>query len=341
MSTVRPADDAAYAEAVARLAADRLVAFPTETVYGLGAAAASDAAVARVFAAKGRPADHPLIVHLATADALGDWADPLPAVARALTDAFWPGPLTLVLPAAAHVSRRVTGGQATVAVRQPDHPVAAALLTRFGGALVAPSANRFGHVSPTRAAHVAAEFADDDVLVLDGGPCRVGVESTILDLTADAPRILRPGAVTAADLAGVLGPRAPHATSDATPDGPSDGPPPGRAGAAGDADAPRVPGALPSHYAPRARAASLPPDAVAAALEADPGAVALVRAAVLPPHLAARAERLPEDPAGYAHRFYDAVRRLDAGRPSVLWIETPPAGEAWAAIRDRVARATA
>ena len=193
--------------AAERLARGELVAFPTETVYGLGADASSAAAVARIFAAKGRPADHPLIVHLAEAAHMAHWATDLPAVTWALAEAFWPGPLTLIVPRAAHVLNDVTGGQATVGLRVPSHPVARELLRAFAAlgdgprGVAAPSANKFGHVSPTTAAHVREEFGDA-IYVLDGGACEVGIESTIIDCTAvdqqgaGRLRLLRPGLIT-------------------------------------------------------------------------------------------------------------------------------------------------
>jgi L-threonylcarbamoyladenylate synthase len=178
------------------LRAGGLVAVPTETVYGLGADAENAAAVARVFQVKGRPRSHPLIVHIGGADLLGDWAEDVPATARRLAECFWPGPLTLVLRRGRRVPLEATGGLETVAVRVPAHPVALALLTAFGGGVAAPSANRFGSVSPTTADHVRAELGDAVDFVLDGGPCQVGVESTIVDATGDTPSILRPGGVT-------------------------------------------------------------------------------------------------------------------------------------------------
>src|SRR5690349_19076998 len=187
------------------LRAGGLVAFPTETVYGLGANAEDPAAVSRIFQVKGRPPSHPLIVHLGGAELLGDWVEDVPATARLLAERFWPGPLTLVLRRGRRVPLEATGGLETVAVRVPDHPVALALLSAFGGGVTAPSANRFGSVSPTTADHVRAELGDAVDFVLDGGPCEVGVESTIVDVTGDVPTVLRPGGVTREDLEAVLG----------------------------------------------------------------------------------------------------------------------------------------
>ena len=192
-------------QAVAILRAGGLVAFPTETVYGLGADASNDAAVGRVFSVKGRPTDHPLIVHLADAEQLDGWAAIVTPTARLLADAFWPGPLTILVERSASVSLAVTGGRSTVGLRVPDHPVARELLRAFGGGIAAPSANRFGRVSPTTAAHVAADLGEDVDVVLDGGPCRVGVESTIVDLTGEVPVVLRSGGISIDRLEELLG----------------------------------------------------------------------------------------------------------------------------------------
>lgn len=228
-----------------------LVAFPTETVYGLGANAEDPAAVARIFQAKGRPPSHPLIVHIGGAQLLDDWVQEVPATARLLAQHFWPGPLTLVLRRSQRVPLEATGGLETVAVRVPEHPVALALLSAFGGGVTAPSANRFGSVSPTTADHVRAELGDAVDFVLDGGSCEVGVESTIVDVTGEIPSLLRPGGVTREDLEAVLGrPISLDATSDV-----------------------RVPGQHPSHYAPRARVVLVEPENIAAeaALAQDAG----------------------------------------------------------------------
>lgn len=227
------------------LRAGGLVAFPTETVYGLGANAEDSAAVGRIFQVKGRPPSHPLIVHIGGAELLDDWVQDVPATARLLAEHFWPGPLTLVLRRGRRVPLEATGGLQTVAVRVPDHPVALGLLSIFGGGVTAPSANRFGSVSPTTADHVRAEFGDAVDFLLDGGPCQVGVESTIVDATGDAPSILRPGGVTREDLEAVLG--CPLAIPSTSPV--------------------RVPGQHPSHYAPRARVVLVEPEKVVAEAE--------------------------------------------------------------------------
>lgn len=292
----------------ARVLADGgVVAFPTETVYGLGAAAHAPDAVRRVFAIKGRPADHPLIVHLASAGQLDEWATRVPASARALTDALWPGPLTVLVERAAHVPDVVTGGRPTVGLRVPAHPMALALLAAVGDGVAGPSANRFGKVSPTTAEHVLADLGDDVDLVLDGGPCAVGLESTIVDCTLDPPVLLRPGGVPVEQLDEVLGARVQRHDS-----GPS-----------------RAPGMLASHYAPSCRV-ELAADASAAA--------ALVEA-----HTAAGRRVQVHDPngdlAGYARDLYGALRRADVEGLDVLVVVTPPAQGLGLAINDRLRRA--
>lgn len=297
--------------AVAALRAGELVAFPTETVYGLGADARNEAAVGRVFAAKGRPAEHPLIVHLAGAAELPLWADPVPPEALALAARFWPGPLTLILPRAAGVPDAVTGGQPTVGLRVPGHPLAEELLRRFGGGLAAPSANRFGRISPTRAEHVADELGERVRFVLDGGPCRVGLESSIVDLSGDAPRLLRPGGVARAALEAALG----------------------RPLGGADAGAPRAPGTLASHYAPRT-----PTFLVATAAAGDVGTAVISRRAAPAGHAGAW-RRLPDDPEGYGRALYGALRDLDAAGAQRILVERVPEAPAWEAVADRLRRA--
>jgi len=215
-----------------------IVAFPTETVYGLGANALDEAAVRRVFQVKGRPASHPLIVHLSDTSTLEQWTGPLPDAAIRLAERFWPGPLTLILPKSPKVPRVVTGGQDTVGLRVPNHPVALALLREFGGGIAAPSANRFGNVSPTTAEHVRRDLANDVDLILDGGPCAVGVESTIVSLIGEQPTIVRPGGVTREEIEALLGGPVPVAHASAV----------------------RAPGQFDSHYAPRAEVILVPSD---------------------------------------------------------------------------------
>lgn len=319
-------DPALIARAVALLRAGELVALPTETVYGLGADALNPAAVARIFAAKGRPADHPLIVHLPDAEALPRWAARIPKEAIALARAFWPGPLTLILPRSDEVPDLVTGGQDTVGLRVPNHPVALQLLRAFGSGIAAPSANRFGRISPTTARHVQEELGDRVALVLDGGPCQVGIESTILDLSRDVPEILRPGAITPEAIAAVIG-RQPTVRAQ------------------GGAQAPRVSGSLEAHYAPRT-----PLRIVQSARLRDvlnmrrhAGGRCAVIAHTQPP-LAGEPHPwrlLPANPAGYAHQLYAALREADAAGTDLIVLEAPPATAEWAAINDRLRRAAA
>ena len=307
--------------ALAALRAGQAIGLPTETVYGLAADARDEAAVARIFALKGRPADHPLIVHLAPDAPLEDWARDVPAAARALAAAFWPGPLTLILPRARGVSDLLTGGQDTVGLRVPAHPAAQALLRAFGGALAAPSANRFGRISPTTAAHVREEFGDAVPVVLDGGASEVGIESTIVDLSGEAPRILRPGAIGRAVVEAVLGAAV------------GDGRTPG---------APRVSGSLDAHYAPRTPLRMLEPDALGRALARAPAGAAapqVLALDVLPP--GAQGLALPAEPRAYARGLYAALRTLDARGAGELLLAAPPRGEAWDAVHDRLRRACA
>lgn len=314
--------DAVIAKAVALLRAGQVVALPTETVYGLGADALNPAAVARIFALKGRPADHPLIVHLPPDEPLEQWAADVPPTARALAQAFWPGPLTMILARGARVPRAVTGGQDTVALRVPDHPVALALLRAFGSGIAAPSANRFGHLSPTTAAHVRDEFGDALPLVLDGGPCRVGIESTIVDLTRGTPVVLRPGAVSAADIARVaLGT---DTTGDVNPAAP----------------APRASGLLARHYAPRTPAELVESAALPARL-ADLTALGQTVGVLALGHSIGDGIVLPNEAAAYSQGLYAALRALDRRGFSRLLIQAPPRDEPWRAVNDRLQRAVA
>ena len=314
--------DALIAKAVALLRAGQVVALPTELVYGLGADALNPAAVARIFALKGRPADHPLIVHLPPDEPLEQWAADVPPTARALAQAFWPGPLTMILARGARVPRAVTGGQDTVALRVPDHPVALALLRAFGSGIAAPSANRFGHLSPTTAAHVRDEFGDALPLVLDGGPCRVGIESTIVDLTRGTPVVLRPGAVSAADIARVaLGT---DTTGDVNPAAP----------------APRASGLLARHYAPRTPAELVESAALPARL-ADLTALGQTVGVLALGHSIGDGIVLPNEAAAYSQGLYAALRALDRRGFSRLLIQAPPRDEPWRAVNDRLQRAVA
>lgn len=318
--------------AAARLRAGGVVAFPTETVYGLGADARNGDAVRRVFEIKGRPADHPLIVHLAEAGQASAWAAEISEPARRLMARFWPGPLTLVLPARDDVPRLVTGGQDSVALRCPNHPMALALLHEFGGAngdgLAAPSANRFGAVSPTEAWHVRSAFGIQVDQVLDGGPCRFGLESTIVSLLEARPRVLRPGALPLSALREVVG-----------EDGIDHGGPTATA-------TPRVPGALAAHYAPATPLEILPLAALRdrATILLDQG----LRIAVLRRNPSLRSQPLPPSlpqfllPAGaqpYARGLYARLREMDRFAFDRVLVEAPPGDEEWWAVNDRLARA--
>ena len=319
-------DHAAIAAAARLLEQGELVGLPTETVYGLGADAENPAAVARIYAAKGRPQDHPVIVHLAPGADLAHWAADIPSEAQQLADAFWPGPLTMILKRAAHIPDAVSGGQDTVGLRCPAHPVAIALLQVFKGGrggIAAPSANKFGHVSPTTAQHVRDEFGADGsvALVLDGGQSQVGIESTIVDLSrlaSHGPVLLRPGHISAEAIAAVI---------DRMP-------------AAPDAAAPRASGTLESHYAPHTPVAMQETAVLAATmarLAAAGKKVALIHYSDLP---RAHAElRLPMSPEGFAHALYAALRAMDGSSADLILVEAPPQAGAWLGVNDRLRRA--
>ncbi|MFI5977309.1 L-threonylcarbamoyladenylate synthase [Streptomyces sp. NPDC051452] len=309
-------------EAAGVLRAGGLVALPTETVYGLGANAEEPAAVSRIFQVKGRPPSHPLIVHIGGAEQLDDWVQDVPEAARLLAERFWPGPLTLVLPRSARVPLEATGGLQTVAVRVPGHPVALALLSAFGGGVTAPSANRFGQVSPTTADDVRVELGEAVDFVLDGGPCEVGVESTIVDATGDIPSILRPGGVTREDLEAVLGcPLAVPTTSRV-----------------------RVPGQHPSHYAPRARVVLVQPEKVLAEAELaqEQGhqvGVFLPASFADTPVRAHAVVTVPTSMAAYARDLYRFLRELDQQGCDLIVASLPTEEGLGLAIANRLRRA--
>ncbi|HJV71814.1 L-threonylcarbamoyladenylate synthase [Ideonella sp.] len=330
MPIVNGADPGALKQAAQRLAAGELVAFPTETVYGLGARADDDAAVARIFAAKGRPSDHPLIVHVPDVQAARAFAAEWPERAQRLCDAFWPGPLTVIVPRAPGRAGAAAGGQATIGLRCPAHPVAHALLVEAAAlgvpGVAGPSANRFGRVSPTLAAHVAAEF-DPGLWVVDGGACEVGIESAIVDCSRDRAVLLRPGTLTRERIEAALG---------------------GETLAARDRDAPRASGTLEAHYAPRAKVRLMDPPALRAALgvlgTTAPGAtppVAVYSRTVGPLPAGIPGRAMPADAAAAARALFSALRELDACGTPLIWIETPPADSAWDGVRDRLQRAAA
>lgn len=314
--------DQSIAQAAELLRQGELVALPTETVYGLGADASNPQAVAKIFAAKGRPADHPLIVHIASASQLSDWAENIPETALQLAAAFWPGPLTMVLNKKAAVPLAVTGGQDTVALRVPANPVALALLRAFGGGIAAPSANRFGRISPTRAEHVAEELGDSVACILDGGPCSVGVESTIIDLSTDKPAILRPGRITRSQLKAVL--KTDIALSPQTKI--------------------RAPGMMAVHYAPNTVAFLCPGDTFISMVDElcsqgkQIGVLTFsAQFADLPCQCCLQ---LPADAMHYEAALYNALRELDKMHLDNILIEQPPLSEAWAAVNDRLEKAT-
>jgi L-threonylcarbamoyladenylate synthase len=337
MPLLLSATDPATLEAAAqRLAAGSLVGMPTETVYGLAADADNASAVQRIFEAKGRPSDHPLIVHLAPGDGPQGWragvdhyASEVPDFALALMHAFWPGPLTLILPRRHSVAAAAAGGQDSVGLRCPSHPVAQALLTaaRAHGVhgVAAPSANRFGRVSPTTAAHVAEEFAqlpNQALLILDGGACPVGIESTIVDCTRGHPVLLRPGMVTQAQLEAVCG-QPLHAR---------------------DGTAPRASGTLESHYAPNAKVRLMDAPAMQAALDllgSDARHTAVYARAPLKVARGVSLRRMPGDAAQAAQALFATLRELDATGVKLIWVEIPPDGPEWDGVRDRLQRAAA
>lgn len=314
------------ARAATLLRAGELVAFPTETVYGLGADAANPVAVAKIFATKGRPADHPLIVHIPDVTHLERWAREIPPEAYALAEKFWPGPLTLILKRHPDVADAVTGGQDTVGLRIPDHPLALELLRKFNGGIAAPSANRFGRISPTTAQHVRDDLGDTISMILDGGPCQVGIESTIVNLTGKRAIVLRPGMLSAIDIGRVLG-RVPM-----SPDDPLAPP------------AIHASGTLEAHYAPRTPLVLMPDDSLPIALRN--AIVQKERIAVLATHPAPFEmpqviwHIAPADPIGYAQELYANLRALDALGCNRLYVQKP-VGQPWHAIYDRLKRAAA
>ncbi len=306
-----------------RLRAGGVVAFPTETVYGLGADARQPAAVRRVFTLKGRPADHPLIVHLGEAAMMMDWARAIPAAAERLAAHFWPGPLTLILQRG-QAPLEVTGGQDSIGLRVPDHPVALALLRAFGGGVAAPSANRFGRISPTRATHVLEELGDAPDLILEGGDCRVGLESTILSLVGEQPVLLRPGAIARAALESVIG--QPIAEAGPAPDI-------------------RAPGLLASHYAPVTPLLVYPVERldglIMERLQRGQRLALMTRTPWTGPRSAAlHVQPMPSDADAYGHALYATLRALDHAGFDVIIAEQPPVDEPWRAVNDRLGRAS-
>lgn len=341
----RPGASDEIASAAERLKAGRLVAFPTETVYGLGAAALNAAAVARVFAAKGRPSNNPLIVHVDSIAMAKRVVQSWPEGAEALAKAFWPGPLTIVLPKADCVPGLVTGDGPNVAVRAPKHPVALALIGAFGGPIVGPSANKSGFVSPTTAWHVHQEFADADVMVLDGGACEVGIESTVVSLASvgvGSPRVLRPGAISAAEISAVLGVKV--AEGKAKTSGLASGTQ--ESGSGAKSHAMESPGQLASHYAPRSPAVLVDASKLLKALRDAEGPCVVLGPLLTSVPRQHRVIPMPLDARAYASRVYAALREADALMPAMIAIVKPTVVKGaedealWRAIMDRLKRAT-
>jgi L-threonylcarbamoyladenylate synthase len=294
----------------------QLVAFPTETVYGLGADATNPNAIEKIFAAKGRPSTNPLIVHIADANIARQFAAAWPAIADKLAEHFWPGPLTLVLPKSPRIVDQVTAGRPTVGLRVPNHPLALDLLRSFAGAVAAPSANRSNHISPTSAADVKAELGDRVDLILDGGPCTVGIESTVLDLTTKIPTILRPGGVTREQIQSIIGPVNQFTGSIDT------------------AAAASSPGQHARHYSPRTPTFRFEPAQRSRAVKLTGVFICLN------PTASKNAVTLPNNPTEYARVLYQTLRSVDQQNPAAIYIEMPPDQPAWHAIRDRLIRAS-
>ncbi|MDE2616499.1 MAG: threonylcarbamoyl-AMP synthase [Burkholderiales bacterium] len=324
-------DPASVRAAAQALRGGELVGLPTETVYGLGADAVTDTAVAKIFAAKGRPSDHPLIVHVADASGVDHFAREVPAFAHKLMQVYWPGPLTLILPRRPEVGAAAAGGQDSIGLRCPAHPVAHALLlaAREQGVhgVAAPSANQFGRVSPTTAAHVQGEFGES-LLILDGGPCDVGIESTIIDCTRGAPVLLRPGHITREQIEASSGQRLRDKDELAAP-------------------SPRASGTLEAHYAPKAKLRLMDGKALQTALDVlgkdFNGATIAVyaRSLLRVPSPKVSYRRMPDDAAATAQQLFAVLRDFDAQGVNLIWVETPPGSSDWEGVRDRLQRAAA
>ena len=324
------ASPAAITQAVQAITAGQLLGLPTETVYGLAADAARPDAVARIFAAKGRPSNHPLIVHVADAAGVAHFARDVPSFAERLMAAFWPGPLTLILPRRPDVGEATAGGQDSIGVRCPSHPVAQAVLQALALAtppvwgLAAPSANQFGRVSPTTAAHVAGEFGDS-LLVLDGGPCGVGIESTIVDCTRGAPVLLRPGAISRAQVEAACGQRL--------------------QGDAALGEAPRASGTLEAHYAPAAKVRLMHAKALQTSLDLLGAEAAHIAVYARTPLRMLSSQvllrRMPDDAQATAQQLFSALRDFDTQGVKLIWVESVPDTAEWDGVRDRLQRAAA
>lgn len=308
-------------QAVAILRAGKLVAFPTETVYGLGADANNPQAVAKIYTAKGRPLTHPVIVHIPDINHLQYWAREIPASAWQLGKAFWPGPLTLILKKSDQVSNTVTGNQDTIGLRVPAHPIAHKLLIEFGGGIAAPSANRFGELSPTTAQHVQDSLADDVDLILDGGACAVGIESTIIDLSSSEPRLLRPGAISISAIENILGSQL--STSQK--------------------NSPRAPGMLASHYAPHTSMKIIESANLIAIIELllqqgkNIGVLSFNTTPIAKPQVTWI--MMSQDIKQYSHDLYAILHAVDSENHDVILVEQPPQTEEWLAVNDRLNKA--
>lgn len=317
-----------FADAVRALKEGELVAFPTETVYGLGADAQNEKALKRLFALKGRPISHPVIVHLSCFEQLDSWCKLVPEEAKLLAKEFWPGPLTLILSRSKKALNLVTGGQDSVGIRIPGHPIAQELLRLFGDGVAAPSANKFGRISPTSADHVVSDLGNSVKVILDGGNCQIGIESTIVDLSGSSPKILRPGMIGVERIAQVLGLKNTAELDSAE-------------------NVPRVPGSMPSHYAPRT------PLKIVSTEEIDRLASSSNIDAINEPISVLSFQRAPSllgdrvsqwvkakaDPIDYARDLYKNLRILDASGSRLLLVEAPPDTLNWCAIKDRLMRA--
>jgi L-threonylcarbamoyladenylate synthase len=311
--------------AVTHLRAGDLVAFPTETVYGLGADATNPIAIAKVFTVKGRPADHPVIVHIANSEQLSFWAKDIPPAAWLLAKAFWPGPLTMILTKQDHISNLITGGQTTIGIRIPAHPLTLELINKFGAGIVGPSANKYGRVSPTNAQHVAHDLGNAVSAILDGGDCSVGIESTIIDLSSDQPMIMRLGAISAEQISAVL-----HSdialNTDRKPKI-------------------RAPGSHESHYAPNTPVQLIATDKLLACVDDllnQHRSFSVISLQAKPTSLAANLEwqQMSNNPSDYAHDLYAALRAHDQLRNDLILIEEPPRSTEWLAVLDRLTRAS-
>ncbi len=335
---MKPVSADTIAQAANLLRQGRLVAFPTETVYGLGADASNADAVTGIFKAKGRPANHPLIVHISSIENLKHWAIDISDAALTLAEHFWPGPLAMILNKQDHVPLVVTGGQQTIGLRMPNHPVALALLEEFGGGIAAPSANRFCRISPTQASHVYEELGPSVDMILDGGACQIGVESTIIDLSGSTPKLLRPGQISIQELAAALQveimiPKANIAQQFDT-----------EISSLGAEPVVRAPGMMEIHYAPTTPATRCASEQLPKQIEQLIASGKKIGLLTYRLEIATTEQihilRLPQQADAYAQRLYASLRELDALELDLILVEQPPQTEQWSAINDRLWKAT-